>query len=63
MGEAECHASSESRALASIEPAAPIEVKQVAALRFSPISLCPTHHTKPQTRRDRFAGSRPLTGR
>jgi len=63
MGEAECHASSESRALASIEPAAPIEVKQVAALRFSPDFAVPYHHTKPQTGRDRFAGSRPLTGR
>jgi hypothetical protein len=34
MGDAKSHAFSESRVLASIEPAAPVEVKDVAALVF-----------------------------
>jgi hypothetical protein len=67
MSDAERHASSESRALASIEPAAPIEVKQVAVLRFSPVSLCPRHHTKRANRalliRDLPAVNRPFAKR
>jgi hypothetical protein len=62
MGDAKSHAFSESRVLASIEPAAPVEVKDVAALGF-PRFRCALRTTQAGKPGGRTADRSALTGR